>query len=544
MRRGSPATVVLSIANRSDGAQPSVDVSLPIPAGLVPAADPPFLAPVDPGADFDAATGTVSWSGALGFGETVEVAFQVIPDPAGACRERLSVRGGAGACSSDIAADFTLLPVPATPSGPYLMGVDLLEGLWQYRPEADPAPEPLLCVIPEILLGLAQGPDGETWVAGLPTLRFDPGTLALEFFPKSFYDVVGRGGTTDVVYDPTTATPSLVFTARNPTGVWRYDLETREVTPVPVDPGLGNLRRLEIDDGGRLWILADVGIVRFDPASGVTDRFPAPGVDFSFDTVPLGSPGGGGLVAFDLTAAGDAVALEESSFIAPPFEVTTLVSLLSFDPATGGYGLVDELLAARLQSSTPPAPPLPAFLDPLLSGDEPQGYRAAAIGPDSAVYVAARGIGRVQRGPVISGEELVATDPERRTSDIEWVTPGAPCRNPGDLAARPKPGKVDLTWTPTRLARYDVLRGAQPAGPFTQIGSATGGVFVDFEVAEGETWYYSLDVVCLDGTGFPGDVVQADVPTGDGRGACGLIGIEVLGVIPFLRRRRGDRPGR
>lgn len=218
------------------------------------------------------------------------------------------------------------------------MGVDLLEGLWQYRPETDPAPEPLLCVIPEILLGLAQGPDGETWVAGLPTLRFDPGTLALEFFPKSFYDVVGRGGTTDVVYDATTATPCLVFTARNPTGVWRYDLETREVTPVPVDAGLGNLRRLEIDDAGRLWILADVGIVRFDPASGVTDRFPAPGVDFSFDTVPLGSPSGGGLVAFDLTATGDAVALEESSFIAPPFEVTTLVSLPGFDAATEAMG--------------------------------------------------------------------------------------------------------------------------------------------------------------------------------------------------------------
>jgi hypothetical protein len=71
------------------------------------------------------------------------------------------------------------------------------------------------------------------------------------------------------------------------------------------------------------------------------------------------------------------------------------------------------------------------------------------------------------------------------------------CGCVSNLAARPKPGKADLTWTWRAGAHhYNVYRGTINGGPYLKIGTVSSpglpntGVYADFGLTNGVTYYY------------------------------------------------------
>ena len=67
------------------------------------------------------------------------------------------------------------------------------------------------------------------------------------------------------------------------------------------------------------------------------------------------------------------------------------------------------------------------------------------------------------------------------------------CACIGNLAARPKSGKVQLTWSPwTGAAGYNVYRGTLSGGPYLRVGSTTStyATWLDATAANGATYFY------------------------------------------------------
>jgi hypothetical protein len=73
---------------------------------------------------------------------------------------------------------------------------------------------------------------------------------------------------------------------------------------------------------------------------------------------------------------------------------------------------------------------------------------------------------------------------------ISVIDPAAGCVD--DLAARPKAGKVQLTWTHTGAHHYNVYRGTIDGGPYLEIAAtgSTYSTYLDKTVVNGTTYYY------------------------------------------------------
>src|SRR5262249_26460801 len=65
VRPGDTIDIQLTISNLLSTVQPSVSGSLTLPADLAPVCNPPFVAPTDSAATYNAGTQTISWSGSL-----------------------------------------------------------------------------------------------------------------------------------------------------------------------------------------------------------------------------------------------------------------------------------------------------------------------------------------------------------------------------------------------------------------------------------------------------------------------------------------------
>jgi len=68
-----------------------------------------------------------------------------------------------------------------------------------------------------------------------------------------------------------------------------------------------------------------------------------------------------------------------------------------------------------------------------------------------------------------------------------------------DLTARPKSGKVQLVWTDTGAASYNVYRSTTMGGPYTLIANTTStfSTYLDTNVTNGVTYYYVVREVAL-----------------------------------------------
>lgn len=87
---------------------------------------------------------------------------------------------------------------------------------------------------------------------------------------------------------------------------------------------------------------------------------------------------------------------------------------------------------------------------------------------------------------VISSDSLTLYDEDPTTVDVQV------CECIDDLAARPKSGKVQLTWTHTGAHHYNVYRGTISGGPYVKIASTTStySTYLDTTVVNGTTYYY------------------------------------------------------
>jgi hypothetical protein len=75
------------------------------------------------------------------------------------------------------------------------------------------------------------------------------------------------------------------------------------------------------------------------------------------------------------------------------------------------------------------------------------------------------------------------------------------CSCVDDLAARPKSGKVQLTWTDTGASSYNVYRATTMGGPYSLIANTTStySTYLDTNVVNGTTYYYVVREAALNG---------------------------------------------
>ena len=80
---------------------------------------------------------------------------------------------------------------------------------------------------------------------------------------------------------------------------------------------------------------------------------------------------------------------------------------------------------------------------------------------------------------------------------IEDTNPACGCVN--DLTARAKSGKVQLIWTDTAAAGYNVYRSTSMGGPYSLIANTTStfSTYLDTGVTNGTTYYYVVREVAL-----------------------------------------------
>ena len=76
---------------------------------------------------------------------------------------------------------------------------------------------------------------------------------------------------------------------------------------------------------------------------------------------------------------------------------------------------------------------------------------------------------------------------------------------------------VELSWNPSStpsVAKYNVYRSLQAAGPFDLLNSAAGAAYTDHTVQSGQTYYYAVTSVDSSGTesGYS-NVAVATIPT-------------------------------
>jgi uncharacterized repeat protein (TIGR01451 family) len=431
-RGGADLLIQVVLSNALDADQPEVFAQVELPAGVIPVGDPPFVAPTDPGAAWDAASQTASWSGPIGGFESRTFTIQARMAADGSCGEPLSLSGSSSPSAADVAAQLTIFRIPVLPDPPYLVGLDGFQGLWSYQPGVDVAPQPLLCMTSEIFSGLGQAPNGDIYVAGLPSLRFNPTTLLFEIFGDAFHDEVGTLPT-DVAVDPTTSPPSAIFAASEGGAgrLQRYDPATGQVSPVIEDAALSGLQRVSVRrDGSIVATRSSQQVFVIDPALPayqVLDPEIASSFEAEFGPLPETYP----LLALDaddgvLVTANSAYIDDFGDPNALPLQIFNMYSLVKLDPASGDADVQVDLVSAATVRFPEPTPPLPAFLDPLLPMDLLNS--AMAVDPASGdVYYGTSfpaGLGVVRRQAGVSGEQLV---PDNflglNAVDLEWFQP-------------------------------------------------------------------------------------------------------------------------
>ncbi len=274
VRAGGIIDVQLVMANNVQSPQPVSGFAV-LPPGWIPQSDPPFVAPTDPGATWDAATREVRWSGTLPAGGQATVTFRVQLDLPDECRTLLSFLGSTAGCSDDANAVVQLLLVPAPPTGGQLLALRAFEGIVQHLPQS----EDVLCLTPEIYTGMGSGPNGDIWLCGLPNLRINPETLAFDIFdgsdfggvifPSRVLGVSNAPFLSDVAVDPRDNTAVFLGFSQG-TGaigaIGRYDADTDTATPLLQSAALLGLRRIDVRSDGLIAAVGGSGVTVIDPA--------------------------------------------------------------------------------------------------------------------------------------------------------------------------------------------------------------------------------------------------------------------------------------
>lgn len=379
VRPGETVELELRVHDRESFAHPSAHVSLVLPAGVTPASNPPFFGGTPAGASWDSSTATVTWSGALAAGQTVRIPLRVVVDSA-ACSVTLRAAGGFGACAGGLSTELTLHAVPVPPAGDHLLVLNENGGIWTLDAVTH-ARRDLLCMTGEIFMGFDAAPNGDLWVAGLPSFRLNPYTLDFEIFrdgaqtlPEPSFansmglllDVAVVPGTPDVDWLAGSAAPAGGLAVHR----WnRQSLASVTLMGEGVAPHTGTGRRLARGAGGALALDAVGGVLQLDPAH---PGMPHTWTDASF--------------ARAAAVTNDA----DGRWLAPEltFGTGTRRMLGSFDPANGAFAVVVPDLQSLLPLN--------------------DAFTAVAAAPNGDVYLGAASgpLGVVHRGTTVSAEWL------------------------------------------------------------------------------------------------------------------------------------------
>lgn len=136
---------------------------------------------------------------------------------------------------------------------------------------------------------------------------------------------------------------------------------------------------------------------------------------------------------------------------------------------------------------------------------------AAGSLPDATAYFTGTGTGdflirlRVTDNTVASfpsSGQPDLTDTDSAQVSVRAATDPVCATCISNLKARPKTGKVQLTWTPVAgAAGYKVFRGTISGGPYLLIGTTTSNysTYLDTNVVNGTTYYYIVRPTALNG---------------------------------------------
>lgn len=146
------------------------------------------------------------------------------------------------------------------------------------------------------------------------------------------------------------------------------------------------------------------------------------------------------------------------------------------------------------------------------------------------------------------GATLQVVGPQIVVNLVAPVSP--PPLAPTNVTVTSSFGGVTLTWSaPAAAASYNVKRGLNPGGPFTQIATAvTEPTFVDVTAPIGGTFYYVVTAVNSNGEGSASSAVSATVQgVGIGVnlraiGTAGMTSADVAGVARLGRWNNLDGP--
>ena len=402
-RAGSEFDLQMTIVNQSAQSEPAAAFNMVLPASLALTAIPPFVPPSDAAAAYDPATRTLSWSGAVDAGQSVVVTVraQIV---APACSARLQLSASHAACQN-VRSDLVVTASPPVPGVPHVVGTDERHGLWMFTPGVDTAFNNLLCFEGETYNGFDRAANGDLWVAGLPSYRFNHTTLDLEVVDETIFHPHALSSPSDVAVQRGIANPKPVFLLSDQqprASLLQYDPATGQATLIRTD--LPSMGRIVIDGLGRI-----AGVVNPDPAAGT------PGGVLLIDPA---DPANDRLLSDAAFPRLDVAMLEvlvDGTFIVTatddPLLPTATQDLIRIDAGLAGSGTF-SLLTADLAAYVAQAP----------FGS--RTFRALTLGAAGDVY-----LGRMEPGSLgvvdTSGPSGALLAIGRNVVDMEFVDPSA-----------------------------------------------------------------------------------------------------------------------
>jgi len=271
-RAGTTEEVQIIITNEVNVPQ-TVSIVHTIPPQMIPAGDPPFVVPTDPGATYDAPSQTIRWSGTIPPLSEVLITYQA-GLPTDACSLIVELSGDTGACVNDLFIYGTLLLVPDARTDAHLLQLTPFMGIRDANP-----PRSLLCIRPEIFFGMGRGPNADIFVAGVPSIQFNPETLFFDILDDENLDfaptVLGLPVPVlvyDAAVDPRNGTALYIGTERGPIprlgSIGRYDPATGAAGPVVQHEDLDGIDRIVVAADGTIGVVgARDTIIEIDPGA-------------------------------------------------------------------------------------------------------------------------------------------------------------------------------------------------------------------------------------------------------------------------------------
>ncbi len=390
-RAGDSIQYDIRITNADNVNFPNVMVDTVIPTELI-VNDPPFVGSPPAGTSYDSGTRTITFLGTVPANTTLLISWEGTIDAAD-CSAGLTALGATAGCApgqNNIRGNLTVFSVPELPATEHLVGVGNFQGSWTFRPGIDTQSQDLLCMHAEIHTGIAQRSNNDIWLAGLPTIWFNPDTLEFDILADPFF--VGTLGFAQSQIPAGVANDhnddTLIFSGQGATGgrVVRYDPDTDVTSLILEDPGL-QVGQCFVDTDGHIAVRGNGALYRIDP----TDPLNFLQVDYS--TLPAIVPPGTTLPftwvrRATLDVDGDYLAMMQTFWLdggGVQFDSRNWVG--RFERTTGAFTTLFEDITTLGVVAQPTAQPLSAAVSP--DGDY---FFSLQTSPDS-LYRMTRGCG-------------------------------------------------------------------------------------------------------------------------------------------------------